>query len=36
MHDVRLITRDVPLDYFMMSETRLDNSFPNAQLTINN
>ena len=33
MHDLRLIIRDVPLDYFVISETKLDNSFPNAQLT---
>ena len=36
IHDLRLIIRDVPLDYFVISETKLDNSFPNAQLTINN
>ena len=36
MHDLRLIIHDVPLDYFVISETKLDNSFPNAQLTINN
>ena len=26
----------VPVDYFAISETKLDNSFPNVQLTINN
>ena len=36
MHDLRLITHDAPIDYFVISETKLDNSFPNAQLTINN
>ena len=36
IHDLRLIIHDVPLDYFIISETKLDNSFPNAQLTINN
>ena len=35
LHDLRLITH-VPIDYFVISETKLDNSFPNAQLTINN
>ena len=36
IHDLRLIIHDVHLDYFKISETKLDNSFPNAQLTINN
>ena len=36
IHDLRLIIHDVPLNYFVISETILDNSFPNAQLTINN
>ena len=35
-HDLRLIIHDVPIDYFIISETKLGNSFPNAQLTINN
>ena len=35
-HDLRLIIYDVSLDYFVISETKLDNSFPNAQLTIIN
>ena len=35
IHDLRVIIHDVPLDYFVISETKLDNSFPNAQLTIN-
>ena len=36
IHDLRLIIHDVPLDYFVISETKLDDSFLNAQLTINN
>ena len=36
IHDLRLRIHDVPIDYFVISETKLDNSFPNAQLTINN
>ena len=36
IHDLRLIIYDVPLDYFVISETKLDNSFLNAQLTNNN
>ena len=36
IHDLRLIIHDVPIDYFVISETKLDNSFPNAQLIINN
>ena len=36
IHELRLIIHDVPIDYFVISETKLDNSFPNAQLTINN
>ena len=36
IHDLRLIINDVPLDYFVIGETKLDNSFPNMQLTINN
>ena len=35
IHDLKLIIHDVPIDYFVISETKLDNSFPNAQLTIN-
>ena len=35
-YDLRLRIHDVPIDYFVISETKLDNSFPNAQLTINN
>ena len=31
----RLIIHDVSTDYFVISETKLDNSFPNAPLTIN-
>ena len=36
MHYLRPIIHDVPLDYFVISKTKLDNSFPNTQLTINN
>ena len=36
IHDLRLIIHDVPIDYFVISEIKLDNSFPNEQLTINN
>ena len=36
VHDLRLIIHDVPLDYFVISENKRYNSFPNAQLTINN
>ena len=36
IHDLRLIISDVPSDYFLISESKLDNSFPNLQLTINN
>ena len=36
MHDVRLIINDVQLDYFVISEAKLDNSFPDVQLAINN
>ena len=32
IHDLRLIIHDVPLDYFVISETKLENSFPNEQL----
>ena len=34
--DLRLIIYDVPLEYFVRRKTKLENSFPNAQLTINN
>ena len=36
IHDLKLIIHGAPLDYFVINETKLDNSFPNAQLTINN
>ena len=36
IYDLRLIICHVPIDYFVISETKLDNSCPNAQLTINN
>ena len=32
IHDLRLIIHDVPIEYFIISETKLDDSFPNAQL----
>ena len=36
IHGLRLIIHDVPIDYFVTSETKLDKSFSNAQLTVNN
>ena len=36
IHDLRLIIHNVFIDYFKISETKLDNSFINAQFTINN
>ena len=36
MHYLRLIIHVVPLDYLVISETKLDDSLPNAQLTMNN
>ena len=36
IHDLRLIIHDVPLNYFVISEAKLDNGFPNAELKINN
>ena len=36
MKELRPIIHDVPIDYFVSSETKLDNSFANAQLTVNN
>ena len=33
IHDLRRRRPDVPIDYFVISDTKLDNSFPNAQLT---
>ena len=36
IHDLRQMKHDVPIDYFVISETKLENSFPNAQLTFNN
>ena len=35
MHYSRLIIHVVPLDYLVISETKLDDSLPNAQLTRN-
>ena len=32
IHDLRLIIYDVSLDYFVISDHKLGNSFPNAQL----
>ena len=36
IHDWRLTIHDFPIDYFVISETKLDNGLPNAQLTLNN
>ena len=36
IHDLRLIIHDIPLNYFVISEAKLDNGFPNAELKINN
>ena len=36
MRYLRLITHVVPLDYLVINETKLDDSLPNAQLTMNN
>ena len=32
--DLRILIRDIPLDYFVLSETKLDKSFPTAQFDI--
>ena len=36
IHDLREIIHDTPLDYFVISKTKLDDSFPYAQLTMSN
>ena len=36
IRDLRLIIHDVPIDYFVIRETKLDNRIPNAHLTIDN
>ena len=36
IHDLREIIHDVPLVYLVISETKFDDSFPNAQLTMGN
>ena len=36
IHDLREIIHDVPLDYLVISETKLDDRFPNAQFTKTN
>ena len=36
INSLRNKLHDVPIDCFVISETKLDNSFTNAQLTINN
>ena len=36
IHDLRLIIHDVRPDYFVITEIKLDNSLPNAQLTNDN
>ena len=30
MHELRVIKHDIPLDYLLISETKLADSFPNA------
>ena len=32
--DLRIITQSLPLDYFVLSETKLDESFQNARLNL--
>ena len=32
--DLRIIFKDLSLDYFVLSETKLDESFPTAQFTL--
>ena len=34
--NINSLRNKVPIDYFVISETKLENSFPNAQLTFNN
>ena len=34
--DLREIIYDIPLDYFVINETKLGDSFPNAPLTMSN
>ena len=34
--NINSLRNKVPIDYFVISETKLENSFPNAQLAINN
>ena len=34
INDLRILIRDIPLDYFVLSETKLDKSFPTAQFDI--
>ena len=36
IHDLRLIIHDVRPDYFVITEIKLNNSLPNAQLTNDN
>ena len=36
IYDLRVIIYDVPLNYYVISETKIDSSFPNAQLTMSN
>ena len=33
--ELRIILKELPLDYLVISETKLDDSFPNAQFKIN-
>ena len=36
IYDLGLIMHDVSINYYIISKTKLDSSFPNAQLTISN
>ena len=34
INDLRILTQDIPLDYFVLSKTKLDKNFPTAQFHI--
>ena len=34
INDLKILMQDIPLDYFVSSETKLDKSFPTAQFNI--
>ena len=34
INDLRILIQNIPLDYFVLSETKLDKSFPTAQFDI--